>query len=212
MIWNHPDGSAKPPLGNLSSANRTAYRSALSLSGNGFPFSHRQTIKSRSGFNRPFETRASTSLAYGILASLDAIERLDGHTPPQGNELSPTPTPTPLPEGVFAPAVIVLLSDGENTAPPDPFEAAHKAAEQGVRIYTVGIGSPAGKTLEINGFNVHTQLDERTLQQIAQLTGGTYYHAGTEQELHTIYEDINLQLVSKPQKMEITSLLQEPAY
>ena len=45
--------------------------------------------------------------------------------------------------------------------------AAQAAADQGVRIYTVGIGSAAGTTLDLNGFRVHTQLDEAALQQIS---------------------------------------------
>jgi Ca-activated chloride channel family protein len=103
--------------------------------------------------------------------------------------------------------VIVLLTDGENTAPPEPFPAAQLAAERGVRIYTIGIGSAAGKTLQINGFNIYTQLDEQTLKQISQLSGGEYYHAGNEEDLHMIYDGLNPQLVIKPEKMEITSLL-----
>ena len=46
----------------------------------------------------------------------------------------------------------MLLTDGENTEPPDPLEAAQAAADRGVRIHTVGIGSPAGTTLEVEGF------------------------------------------------------------
>lgn len=149
----------------------------------------------------------STSLAHGIFTSLDAISQQDGQAPPLDNNFSSTPTPTLLPEGEYAPAVIVLLTDGENTAPPEPFPAAQLAAERGVRIYTIGVGSAAGKTLQINGFNIYTQLDEQTLKQISQLSGGEYYHAGNEEDLHMIYDGLNPQLVIKPEKMEITSLL-----
>jgi len=149
----------------------------------------------------------STALAHGIYASLDAISRQAGQPSPPDNNLSPTTTPTPVPQGSYAPAVIVLLTDGENTAPPEPFSAAQLAAERGVRIYTIGVGSAAGKTLQINGFNIHTQLDEQTLEQISQITGGTYYHAENEEDLNMIYDDIDPQLVIKPEKMEITSLL-----
>ena len=64
--------------------------------------------------------------------------------------------------------MIVLLTDGENTAPPDPLEAAQTAIDRGVRIYPIGIGSVAGTTLKVNGFTVRTHLDEETLQQIAR--------------------------------------------
>ncbi len=63
--------------------------------------------------------------------------------------------------------MIVLLTDGENTVDAGPFEAAQAAKDRGVRIHTVGIGSAAGTTLEVEGFLVHTQLDEAALQDIA---------------------------------------------
>ena len=75
-----------------------------------------------------------------------------------------------------------------------------------MRIYTVGIGSAAGTTLEVNGFVVHTRLDEETLRQIAQRTGGEYLNAGDESELRTILDKVDLQLAVRPQEMEVTSL------
>jgi Ca-activated chloride channel family protein len=75
-----------------------------------------------------------------------------------------------------------------------------------VRIYTVGIGSAAGATLHIEDFTVHTQLDEAMLQNIARITGGAYFNAENEQELRTIYENLSLEWVVKPEKMEVTSL------
>jgi Ca-activated chloride channel family protein len=100
----------------------------------------------------------------------------------------------------------VLISDGENTAPPDPFEAAYAAAERGVRIYSIGIGSPAGTTLNVNGFTVHTQLNEMALEQISGLTGGEYFLAESEEDLKEIYDNISPELVIKPEEMEVTSI------
>jgi Ca-activated chloride channel family protein len=149
-----------------------------------------------------------TSLAYGILISLNTIASIGAQGPSQYSSLTPVPTatPTPVPRGTYEPAVIILLTDGENNEPPDPLEAALLAADRGVRVYTVGIGSPAGATLNIDGFNVLTQLNEAMLAQISQITGGAYYNAENEQELQTIYENIDPQLVIKPKKMEITSI------
>lgn len=149
-----------------------------------------------------------TSLAYGILISLNTIASIGAQGPSQYSNLTPEPTatPTPVPQGTHQPAVIILLTDGENNEPPDPLEAAQLAADRGVRVYTVGIGSPAGTTLNIDGFTVLTQLNEAMLTQIAQITGGDYYNAENEQDLQAIYEHIDPQLVVKPQKMEITSL------
>jgi Ca-activated chloride channel family protein len=120
--------------------------------------------------------------------------------------LTPTPTPTPAPSGSDRSKVIVLLTDGENTAFPDPLEAAQTAADQGVRIYTVGIGSPAGTTLHVNGFTVHTQLDETMLQAIAERSDGVYFNAESQDDLRAVYDQIDLQLVIKPEATEVTAL------
>lgn len=144
-----------------------------------------------------------TALARGIEASLKAIAVGTGQILSLSTR---TQTPTPVPQGTHGSAVIVLLSDGENNQAPDPLAMARTAAQRGVRIYTVGVGSPAGATLHIDGFTVHSQLDESMLRQIAQLTGGTYYNAQSAADLRAIYSKLNPQLVIKPQKMEITSL------
>jgi Ca-activated chloride channel family protein len=147
-----------------------------------------------------------TSIGQGILASLNVIAARNGQPPRLSNNLTPVPTPTPVPPGTHTSSVIVMLTDGENNGPPNPFAAAQAAIDRGVRIYTVGIGSSAGTTLHVNGFTVHTQLDETTLQQIAQLTDGAYYNAQNNQELQAIYENLDLQLVIKPEKTEVTAL------
>ena len=148
------------------------------------------------------EPQRGTSLGYGILTALNTILADSGEASTSENE----PTATLVPGGTYGPAIIVLLSDGENTAPPDPFEAAFAAAEQGVRIYSVGIGSPAGTLLNINGYTVHTQLNEKALEQIAGLTGGEYYNAQSEEDLRQIYDYLSPELVIKPEKMEVTSI------
>ena len=151
----------------------------------------------------------STSLGAGISTSLDTIARILLQTPEDSGDLppGPLPTPTPAPPGTYSPAVIVLISDGENTSNPAPLIAAQEAARRGVRIHTIGIGSPSGADLTINGFSVHTQLDESMLQQISAMTGGVYYNAATQDDLRAIYAKIDPQLVVKPEKTEITALL-----
>ena len=151
-----------------------------------------------------------TSLGNGIQAALNLIE-LQRHPPQEPLQYSQrtpeaTATPTPMPPGTYIPAVIVLLTDGENNEAPDPLAAAQLSAERGVRVYTVGIGSAAGTTLEIEGFSVHTQLNEPMLQEIAQATGGAYAHAETAQDLQSVYDNLNPELIVKPEKMEVTSL------
>jgi Ca-activated chloride channel family protein len=75
-----------------------------------------------------------------------------------------------------------------------------------VRIYTIGIGSAAGANLTVDGFTVHTQLDEALLQQISRITDGMYFNAQNEEDLRAIYENLDTQLVIKPEKMEVTSI------
>jgi len=112
----------------------------------------------------------------------------------------------PLPQGWYPSSVIVLLSDGENNQDPDPVAAADLAADLGVRVYTVGIGSPAGVTIEVEGLSVHTQLDEMMLRGIAETSGGQYYNAANEEDLFKIYNDLEPRLSVKTEEMEITSL------
>src|SRR5262245_19977644 len=138
----------------------------------------------------------ATSLGQGILISVQAAElalagpNTDYYSAPAGASPEPTPEPTPVPPGTFAPVTIVLLSDGENTTQPDPLDVAQLAVDRGIRIDTVGIGSPEGIELEIDGFHVHTALDEAVLQQIADLTGGTYHGAGSQADLESIYDGV----------------------
>jgi Ca-activated chloride channel family protein len=148
-----------------------------------------------------------TSLANGILMSLNTIFAEEAESRLLSN-LTPTPplAPTPVPAGTYSPAAIILLTDGENTVSPDPLAAALAAAERGVRVYTIGVGSAAGAILEIEGFTVHTRLDEATLQQISFITDGAYYNAQNEEELRAIYDELDPQWVIKADEIEITSL------
>jgi Ca-activated chloride channel homolog len=154
--------------------------------------------------------QSGTSVAQGIIASLNAIAVANSDGVPaevySNLLLTPTPTPTPVPHGTYAPAAIILLSDGENNERPDPLQAAMTAVDRGVRIYTVGIGSPTGTTVHINGFSLHTQLNEDLLKQISEVTGGSYFNAQSTQQLINIYDKLDTQLVSKPEKTELTSL------
>ena len=149
-----------------------------------------------------------TSIARGILSSVATIDADADPTTGYYTNRSPepTPVPTPVPKGTYAPAAIVLLTDGENNQLPDPIAAAQTAADRGIRIYTVGIGSAAGATLDIEGFKVHSQLDESMLRQISDTTGGAYYAAADADALKTIYDTIDTHLVIRPEAMEVTSL------
>ncbi len=144
-----------------------------------------------------------TSLANGILSALETIE---GGIGKSSGTIAPEPSPTPVPKRTYSSAVIILLTDGENNMSPDPLVAAQAAADRGVRVHSIGIGSSAGTVLQVNGFTVFTQLDEPMLQQISQMTGGAYFKAENEEELQTIYKNIAPQLVIKQEDMEVTSI------
>ena len=146
--------------------------------------------------------QGGTSLGQGILAALNTI--LTEDAPPASGE--DAPVPTPLPSGSFDDTVIVLLTDGENMTAPDPLEAAERAADYGIRIYSVGIGSAAGATLNIDGFTVFTQLDEELLRSIADITNGVYYRAESQEALHSIYTDLGRRLTTRAQKTEVTAI------
>ena len=153
--------------------------------------------------------RRGTSIGNGVLVALNTIA-VDAGDPPilSTSDLSEDPAVAPVeaPQGWYPSAVIVLFTDGENNQEPDPAMTAEIAADLGVRVYTVGIGTPAGTTIEVEGMTVHTSLDEAMLQFIAFETGGVYYNAGNEEELDRIYSDLEPKLAIKPEEMEMTSI------
>ena len=152
--------------------------------------------------------RRGTSLANGILVALNTIALDAGDTAilktNGGNNAAQEPITAP--QGWYPSAVIVLLSDGENNQDPDPMMAADLAADLGVRVYTVGIGSTAGSDITVEGFTVHSQLNEPLLRAIADDSGGNYYSAASEEELFKIYNDLKPKLSVKTEEMEVTSL------
>jgi len=151
--------------------------------------------------------QGGTSLGQGIFTALNAIaeEPIAVDEDALAADEAPEELP-PLEIGDHSSAVILLLTDGENTGGPDPLDVAQLAAEAGVRIYTVGIGSEEGDVLEVDGFNVHTRLDERALEEIAAVTNGSYYRASDAESLQEIYREIDLQMAIKGERREATSI------
>jgi Ca-activated chloride channel family protein len=93
---------------------------------------------------------------------------------------------------------IVVITDGENHED-DPVDAAGKAAEAGIRVYTIGVGSLRGEPIPLDGDLmkdkdgniVVTRLDESTLRKVAEAGGGAYVHAGNEEfGLNPIIDDL----------------------
>ncbi len=123
--------------------------------------------------------------------------------PPKGAEKSP---PAPVPPGSYPNAAIILLTDGQATTGPDPIEAARMAAERGVRVFTVGIGTEKGELLGAEGWSMRVRLDEASLKKIADITQGEYFHAGTADELKKVYRSLNSKLVFEQKQTEVTAL------
>jgi len=152
--------------------------------------------------------RRGTSLGNGVLVALNTIA-VDAGDPPiiDTSNLSTADDELAAPQGWYPSAVIVLFSDGESNAPPDPLTVTDLAVDLGVRIYTIGVGSKEGITIEVEGMNIHTQMDDALLSQIAETSGGQFYFAGDKTELRKIYNDLEPTLSIKPEDLELTSLL-----
>ncbi len=154
----------------------------------------------------------STAIGRGLLTSLDAafdtnvfgsMDDMNASTPlPPGAPALPAP-------GTRSPAVIVLLTDGENIQGPQPVDVAQIAAKYGIKVITIGIGTPPGKDSSVFPGD---ELDEATLKQIAQVTGGQYYHASDEVALTDIYKSLDKPIVFQTEQMEVTSAFSGGAF
>jgi Ca-activated chloride channel family protein len=144
-----------------------------------------------------------TSLGQGILASLNAIA---GKPIPIDAEALAAGAPQPNVKFLGSSAV-VLLTDGEDTSRLDPIAVSDVAAQSGVRIFPIGVGSEAGAVVQIEGFNVSTHLDEGLLREIAKASNGAYFRAQSAAQLDRIYDTVDLQLSTRAEMTEITSIL-----
>lgn len=112
---------------------------------------------------------------------------------------------TPVEPGSYKSAAIILMTDGKNTDGPDPVDAARIASNFGVRVFTIGFGTPNGQIHTYWGRSMHVVLDEETLKNMANITHAQYFHAKTETELAKIYRDLNTKLQNETEEREITA-------
>jgi Ca-activated chloride channel family protein len=120
----------------------------------------------------------------------------------------PAPRPvTPVAPGSYQSAAIILLSDGRRTSGVDTLVAAKMAADRGVRIYVVGLGTIEGEAVGSDGMPIYMRLDEPTLREVARMTGGEYHHAGTAEKLRSVYETLGSRLQVHKRETELTGLL-----
>jgi Ca-activated chloride channel family protein len=113
---------------------------------------------------------------------------------------------TPVPPGSYASAAVILLTDGQRTTGPDPLKAARMAADRGVRVYTVGVGTVEGEVIGFEGWSFRARLDEETLKKVASMTLGEYFHAGSALDLKKVYETLNSRLVFEKKQTEVSAL------
>jgi Ca-activated chloride channel family protein len=112
----------------------------------------------------------------------------------------------PVAPGSYTSAAIIMLTDGQRTTGVDPIEAAKLAADRGIRVYTVGIGTVDGETIGFEGWSMRVRLDEETLKAIAQKTNAEYFYAGTAQDLKKVYESLSSKLTVEKKETEISAL------
>ena len=143
-----------------------------------------------------------TSLGQGLFTSLGAI----AGKPIQVDESALESDAGELDIGFFGSSAIVVLSDGENTARPDPLAIAEAASTAGVRVHTIGVGTREGTVVAIDGFSVATALDETLLQKIADVTDGRYQQAGDAAALKSVYSSIDLEFKNVEKPREVTAL------
>lgn len=156
----------------------------------------------------------ATAVGSGILVSLKAIfPQAEFDLPPRRSPAAmrearahSDPNFKPVPPGSYTSAAIILLTDGQTTTGPDPVEAARLAAERGVRVFTVGVGTDNGQILTGEGWSMRVRLDEEALKAIADLTRGEYFYAGNATDLKKVYQSLHSKLVMEKKETEITAL------
>ena len=163
-----------------------------------------------------FQLQRGTAIGSGIVISLatifpeagiDLSQITGARAMPPGPNDKPPPDFKPVPAGSYSSAAIILLTDGQRTTGPDSLEAAKMAADRGVRVYTVGIGTKEGETIGFEGWSMRVRLDEETLKAVAKLTNADYFYAGTAQDLKKVYQGLSTRLIVEKKETEISALL-----
>ena len=133
----------------------------------------------------------STATGEALAAALNAIDAFNAQIP--GSEGGPPP------------ARIVLMSDGKQTVGQDEFAVAARAGQRHIPISTISFGTPYG-SIDLDGRQIPVPVDDPSLQQVAQMSGGQFYPAQSNAELHQVYDTLGEQIgyqtvhadVSKP--------------
>jgi Ca-activated chloride channel family protein len=171
-------------------------------------------------------TNRGTAIGLGILTAIDAIAEINSNVAPTGVQL---PEGSGNSVGDFEPDTIVVLTDGANTQGVEPVTAAKQAAARRLRVYTIGFGTtqpapfvctadqiggsvfgggagqPRGGFGGFGGGRRNQGLDEATLTQVAQLTGGKYFAAQDAKQLSDVLMNLPKSIVLQHKNMEISA-------
>ncbi len=162
-----------------------------------------------------FQLQRGTALGSGIVIALatllpEAGIDVDHHVTEGRTRAAPRAAkpPAPVAPGSNGSVAIVVLSDGQSNVGPDPMKMARLAADHGVRVYAVGIGTTEGTTLATKGWSMRVRLDEATMKGIAEATRGEYFQAASAAEMTKIYRALASQLsMEKKRPVEVSAVL-----
>jgi Ca-activated chloride channel family protein len=167
-----------------------------------------------------FQMQIGTAVGSAIVTSLAELfpdqginlEEMTFGSKPRGRSLDDKDKPppqqiAPVAPGSYDAAAIILLSDGRRTTGVDTLEAAKMAADRGVRIHVIGLGSVGDSGAMPEGMPIYLQLDEPTLREVARMTGGEYHHAGTAEALRSVYENLGSRVQVQTRETEVSALL-----
>ena len=144
-------------------------------------------------------------------AGIDVQAIINASLTTEGQARGPAWKPNPVltrPPGSNQTVAMLLLSDGESNMGPNVLQMADLAAQFGVRIYTVGVGTRQGAVVRAEGIAQRVRLDNALLAQIAQTTVGTYYEGASRDELKAIYDAIQASVqFERKQSLEVSAPL-----
>ena len=163
-----------------------------------------------------FQLQRGTAIGSGIVLSLATIfpdagidlSQITGQRlmPKALGDKTPEKEFTPVEPGSYNSAAVILLTDGQRTTGPDSMDAAKMAADRGIKIYTVGIGTKDGETIGFEGWSMRVRLDEETLKQVASATRAEYFYAGTATDLKKVYQSLGSRLSAQKKETEVSAL------
>ena len=160
----------------------------------GVAFDHRTTVLAAPDTDRVplrnaidgLQATGGTATGEALASSLDLVRR--------GTQ-----------QGEQPPAAIVLISDGESTHGREPLPVAQEAADLGIPIYTVALGTPDGQLVGSDGVSRPVPPDTATLAQIAEVSGGRAFTADDTEGLSAVYERLGSQVATEAEPREVTA-------